>query len=691
MKKLLAGLGFAVGLAIAAAAWAQSYYNIYGPVSGVQYNTGATPFNTAATAAQIASPFGCSGSQALTGTGGCSATGGTVTSVGLTVPSWETVSGSPVTSSGTLAITAATGQTANQFLATPNGSTGAVSLRAIAGADVPPINLASTANGGVLNSSILPGANGGTGNGFFAVSGPTTSLKTFTFPNASATVLTTNAAVTAVQGGTGLTSYALGDTLYASAANTLSALAGNTTSTKKFYTQTGTGTVSAAPSWATIAAGDIPSLGANPSATIGLTAVNGVATTYMTSDSAPALSQAISPTWSGTHTFSNAITVNGGGSSLKGGVSITVPTSGSTLSLAATGGSGTAGVGITATSTNFAVLEAAGNGNAIGTTGTYVGQLGDSRGALVNRANADLILGTNNATRVTVGNAGNVSVAAPASGTAVTVTGLSGSPTLNVAASSGAASSVELGWNVGITASQWNLFTQSTDALVVGTTGNAGLSLGTNSAQRLTINGSGAITINTPSSATALTVNGTTSQVTQLVQAATGSGVSFGLRTNAGTTSADYTSYWGNASTSTEYMRLYGDGGLTVGTPTGSDKGVGTLNTAGTIYTNNVGLRMASISATCTSGGCSVHSSTTANGVSTSITRSSVGSYSITFSPSFATLGGCSATVLDGAEAPIANTTFIGLTAISSSGVSIGTSQNGVLTDENWSIVCNGT
>jgi len=52
-------------------------------------------------------------------------------------------------------------------------------------------------------TGILPGGNGGTGNGFFAVTGPTTSLKTFTFPNASATVLTTNAAVTVPQGGTG--------------------------------------------------------------------------------------------------------------------------------------------------------------------------------------------------------------------------------------------------------------------------------------------------------------------------------------------------------------------------------------------------------------------------------------------------------------------------------------------------------
>lgn len=49
-------------------------------------------------------------------------------------------------------------------------------------------------------------------------------------------------------------------------------------------------------------------VGANPSATIGLTAVNGSAATFMTSDSAPALSQAIAPTWTGFHTFDRTVT-----------------------------------------------------------------------------------------------------------------------------------------------------------------------------------------------------------------------------------------------------------------------------------------------------------------------------------------------------------------------------------------------
>ena len=97
-------------------------------------------------------------------------------------------------------------------------------------------------------TGILLGANGGTSNGFFAVSGPTTSLKTFAFPDVSATVLTTNAAVTPGQGGTGISSYTIGDIIYASGATTLSALAGVATGNALI-----SGGVATAPSWGKIA------------------------------------------------------------------------------------------------------------------------------------------------------------------------------------------------------------------------------------------------------------------------------------------------------------------------------------------------------------------------------------------------------------------------------------------------------
>lgn len=61
----------------------------------------------------------------------------------------------------------------------------------------------------------------------------------------------------ATRGGTGIGTYTLGDTLYSSAANTLAKLAGNTTTTKQYLSQTGDGANSAAPAWATIDGTDI--------------------------------------------------------------------------------------------------------------------------------------------------------------------------------------------------------------------------------------------------------------------------------------------------------------------------------------------------------------------------------------------------------------------------------------------------
>src|SRR6185437_1319713 len=57
--------------------------------------------------------------------------------------------------------------------------------------------------------------------------------------------------------------------------------------------------------WAGIGAG---TSFANPTAQVGLAAVNGVATTAMRSDAAPPLNQAITPTWTGLHTFNASLT-----------------------------------------------------------------------------------------------------------------------------------------------------------------------------------------------------------------------------------------------------------------------------------------------------------------------------------------------------------------------------------------------
>lgn len=89
----------------------------------------------------------------------------------------------------TSAFTAATSGTVGQTLRVTGTNTFAFGALDLADADAV--------------TGILPTANGGTSSAFFTVSGPATTAKTFTFPDANCTILTTNAAVTVAQGGTG--------------------------------------------------------------------------------------------------------------------------------------------------------------------------------------------------------------------------------------------------------------------------------------------------------------------------------------------------------------------------------------------------------------------------------------------------------------------------------------------------------
>lgn len=102
-----------------------------------------------------------------------------------------------------------------------------------------------------------------------ALSGNATSATTA--GNVTGTVAIANGGTGQVTAGAGFNALSpvttLGDLIYGSAANTSSRLAGNTTAVKQFLTQTGTGTVSAAPSWGTISAGDVPTLNQNTTGT----------------------------------------------------------------------------------------------------------------------------------------------------------------------------------------------------------------------------------------------------------------------------------------------------------------------------------------------------------------------------------------------------------------------------------------
>lgn len=133
------------------------------------------------------------------------ATSGTVTSVALTAPAIFSVAGSPITSSGTLAITSNT-QSANLVYAGPStGSPAIPTFRSLVSADIPSLSYV-TSVAATATSTI------------FSITGsPITSSGTLAFAYNSNTLPIAN-------GGTNISGYTTGDILYASSATTLSKL-----------------------------------------------------------------------------------------------------------------------------------------------------------------------------------------------------------------------------------------------------------------------------------------------------------------------------------------------------------------------------------------------------------------------------------------------------------------------------------
>jgi hypothetical protein len=551
---------------------------------------------------------------------------GTVTSVGLSAPSVFSVLSSPITGAGTIALTFAGSQSANLFLATPNGTTGAFGARAIVAADMPPTNLASSANGGVTGNLPITNLNGGTG------------------------------------------------------ASSATCWHGNGT-----WGSCG-GSISSNP----------------PSAVIGLTAITGSTGSYMDAGSAPPLSQAISPFWTGTQFFAGAPYTT---STATGGVNLgqsgnyplleMIDTNEGTNAKnwkigAASGGTLQYQIASDDWSTTFKNYLAIGRSATTVTSETFgnatdnpaysflgTGTVAISGGLTVGGNAVCQVTGTNcpatstsaapsasiGLTAVT-GSTGHFMDAgsAPAlstsisptmtapwsftggasvsksTGTALSVTAASGSPGLQITGttlaqevlnSSASTTLSDLLFEQGGTTYGY-LGTDAGQTLTTGSsngdyviraangTGAGVLRLVTSAAgasTQMLINGTGNVTFGAPTGGTTLTASAAAGGHAMTLQSSTTTGQSFGLSILAGTNTSDNALSIANAANTANYLSVAGDGGIVAGSATGGDKGPGTFNMQG-CYVNGVSCNTApAANPTATVG------LTAVNGVSTNFMR----------------------------------------------------------------------
>jgi hypothetical protein len=301
---------------------------------------------------------------------------GTVTSVGVSGGTTGlTTSGGPITGAGTITLAGTLG--------VANGGTGATTLTgilkgngtsaftaAVAGTDyvLPNGNITGTA---ANVTGVVAAANGGTGQSSYTVgdilyASTTTALSKLTaVATGSALIsggagaaaswgkigLTTHITGTlpAANGGTGFASYTLGDILYASGTSAVSKLAGNTAATKQFLSQTGTGTVSAAPVWSAVSKSDV-GLGSVENTALSTWAGSTNVTTLGTVDTgtwnATTISVAKGGTGQTTYTNGQLLIGNTTGNTLTkatltAGSGITITNGAGSITIASTAGGGT--------------------------------------------------------------------------------------------------------------------------------------------------------------------------------------------------------------------------------------------------------------------------------------------------------------------------------------------------------------
>jgi hypothetical protein len=238
-------------------------------------------------------------------------------------------------------------QTANYVYASPNGLAGTPTFRALVAADCSFLTAWATKTYPTDASGLLRNNGSGTlswdtntyltanqsitlsgdvtGSGTTSISTTVGSLKSVSIPTLATGYLYYNGSAFSWAAAGGFTNpmSTLGDIIYGGASGTATSLAGNITTTKRFLTQTGTGTVSAAPAWGTISSSDVSGLTAwatkaYPTDAVGLLRSNGSGTlswdtnAYLTTNQTITLSSDVT----GSGTTSITTTISAGAVSL---------------------------------------------------------------------------------------------------------------------------------------------------------------------------------------------------------------------------------------------------------------------------------------------------------------------------------------------------------------------------------------
>jgi hypothetical protein len=166
-------------------------------------------------------------------------------------------------------------------------------------------------------------------------------------------------------------------------------------------------------------------------------------------------------------------------------------------------------------------------------------------------------------------------------------------------------------------------------------------------------------------------------------------GLSHGLTVIAGTNASDANTGWNNASGS-QLGFIAGDGGLVMGTPTGGDQGLGTIN-AGAMFVNGVAVSTTAIAnGVITSAHCPAAGGATGvlpgggHGIANCTQSSGIAIF--TFSPTLPGIPNCTAT--SRAAQSSGNIITVSITAEATTSVSVTSYLNGVATSEPVTMFC---